>query len=86
LKLKELKKQKRKRYVENKKKKWFEQKENVYIYVTGLPLDCNQEEVGNYFRKCGVFKLDPATGDESIKLYTSQEGVLKGDCRIGFAK
>ena len=69
LKEKELKRLKRKRYLDNKKKKWFEDKTNTYIYVQGLPEDVTVSELQEYFRKCGVFKLDPKTGEDSIKLY-----------------
>lgn len=53
----------------NKKKKWFENKLNTFIYVDGLPLDVNLEEIKEYFKKCGVIKLDKFTGEECIKLY-----------------
>jgi len=66
LKAKELKRLKRKRHSENKKKKWFEAKSNTYIYVEGLPLDINEEdlklELSAFFKKCGIIKLDPSTG------------------------
>ena len=72
LKAKELKRLKRKRYSENKKKKWFEAKSNNYIYVEGLPLDVQEEELSTFFKKCGIIKLDPSTGQESIRIYTDQ--------------
>ena len=53
----------------NKKKKWFDNKLNTFIYVEGLPLDTNPEEIKEYFKKCGVIKLDKFTGEECIKLY-----------------
>ena len=86
LEARELKKQKRKRYQENKKRKWFDTKENPYIYVSGLPTDVSESELHDFFKKCGVFKLDPLTGQDQIKLYRDTAGVLKGDARIGFAK
>ena len=85
-KAKELKKLKRKRYLENKKKKWFDSSENPYIYVQGLPLDVDPEELALYFKKCGILKLDPISGEESIKIYTDDHGIPKGDARLGFAK
>jgi len=78
---------KRKRYQENKKKKWFENKVNTYIYVKGLPETVIKEDIAEYFKKCGMFKIDPVSGEDSIKLYLDKEtGKPKGDARIGFAK
>jgi hypothetical protein len=37
LKQRELKRLKKKRYLENKKRKWYQSKVNNYIYVQGLP-------------------------------------------------
>jgi len=69
-----MKKLKRKRYLENKKKKWFESKDSdKYIYIEGLPDDATEEELSKYFKKCGILKLDPHTGSESIKIYKDKE-------------
>lgn len=69
----------------NKKKKWFDNKLNTFIYVDGLPLDTNSEEIKEYFNKCGAIKLDKYTGEECIKIYKDKEtGLMKGDARIGF--
>jgi HIV Tat-specific factor 1 len=38
-----------------------------------------------YFVRCGVLRLDPNTGEEMIKIYRDEQGVPKGDSRIGFA-
>jgi HIV Tat-specific factor 1 len=35
--------------------------------------------------RCGVIRLDPATGKDQIKIYRNEEGVPKGDARIGYA-
>jgi HIV Tat-specific factor 1 len=87
LKAKELKRLKRKRHNDNKKKKWFEAKSNTYIYVEGLPLDIEEEELSAFFKKCGIIKLDPTTGEESIRIYRDKTtNEPKGDARIGFAK
>ena len=72
LKAKELKRLKRKRHAENKKKKWFEASSHTYIYVEGLPRDINEAELSVFFKKCGIIKLDPATGLESIRIYKDQ--------------
>ena len=84
LRLKELKKLKKKRYMENKKRKWYQTKVNNYIYIQGLPNDITEPELKEYFIRCGVLRLDPFTGKEQIKLYLDDSGVPKGDARIGY--
>jgi RNA recognition motif-containing protein len=59
LQAKELKRLKRKRYQQNKKSKWFDNKINTFIYVKGLPKDVTTEEISKYFVKCGSLKIDP---------------------------
>lgn len=87
LKAKELKRLKRKRYQQNRKNKWFDNKNNTYIYITGLPDDVTKQELQKYFLKCGSLKIDPHTGEDSIKIYNDKEnGKPKGDARIGFIK
>ena len=72
--------------MENKKRKWYQTKVNNYIYVQGLPDDINEQELKDYFVRCGVIRLDPYSGQEQIKLYRDKEtGVPKGDARIGYA-
>ena len=62
LKKREQKKQKRKRAQQKKKAKWFEARLNTFIYVSGLPLDIETEELREFFCKCGVIMIDPNTG------------------------
>ena len=64
LKLKEQKKLKKKRYLENKKRKWYQTKVNNYVYIQGLPNDVTETELKEYFVRCGVIRLDPVTGKE----------------------
>ena len=86
LQLREQKRLKKKRYQENKKRKWFQTKVNHYIYVQGLPTDITENELRDYFVRCGVLRLDPVSGKEQIKIYRDKEtGEAKGDARIGFA-
>ena len=40
-----------------------------WIYVTGLPLDTNEEEVAKFFSKVGILQLDPESQRPKIKLY-----------------
>ncbi len=69
LQLREQKRLKKKRYQENKKRKWFQTKVNNYVYVQGLPKDITEYELRDYFVRCGVLRLDPATGAEQLKIY-----------------
>jgi len=66
----------------NKKKKWFEAKNNTFVYAQGLPLDVTEDEVVEFFMKCGVLKIDPTTGKKKVKIYTDESGKQKGDARI----
>jgi HIV Tat-specific factor 1 len=80
-----MKKLKKKRYLENKKRKWYQSKVNNYIYVQGLPSDITEAELKSYFVRCGVIRLDPYSGHEQIKLYVDKgTGIPKGDARIGY--
>ena len=72
LKQRELKKLKKKRYLENKKRKWYQTKVNTYIYVQGLPNDITEQELKEYFVRCGVIRLDPFSGKDMIKIYKDE--------------
>ena len=52
------------------------------MYVTGLPTDATEEEVGDLFKKAGVFLIDPVTEKPKIKLYRDAQGQIKGDALI----
>jgi HIV Tat-specific factor 1 len=86
LKQAELKKEKRKRYKENKKKKWYNCKMNTSVYVSGLPQDITIEEIDAHFTRCGIIRLDPHTGEKRIKVYTEKDGAKKGDALISYAR
>lgn len=58
---------------------------NTFIYVSGLPLDIEAEELKLFFNKCGAIMLDPNTGEAKIKVYTDASGVAKGDARICYS-
>jgi HIV Tat-specific factor 1 len=53
--------------------------------VTGLPLDITEEELGTYFAKCGILRIDPHSGEKKIKIYEN-DGKRKGDALIQYAK
>ena len=57
---------------------------NNYIYIQGLPDDITENELKEYFVRCGVVRLDPHTGKEQIRIYTDESGKPKGDARIGY--
>eukprot|EP01022_Parablepharisma_sp_SALTPOND_P014368 TRINITY_DN1947_c0_g1_i1.p1 TRINITY_DN1947_c0_g1~~TRINITY_DN1947_c0_g1_i1.p1 ORF type:complete len:498 (-),score=72.93 TRINITY_DN1947_c0_g1_i1:3959-5362(-) len=81
-----LKKEKRKRYQQNKKKKWYNPKISASVYVTGLPPDISQEELSEYFSKCGILRVDPHTGEKKVKIYEESDGRRKGDALIQYAR
>ena len=55
-------------------------------YVTGLPSDATEEELGEAFKKCGVVKLDAKTGRARVKVYRDADGKVKGDGLVVFLK
>jgi HIV Tat-specific factor 1 len=57
-----MKKLKKKRYQENKKRKWYQSKVNNYIYIQGLPDDVTEAELKESFVRCGVIRIDPYSG------------------------
>jgi len=69
-----------------KRKGWTNPQDHGNVYVTGLPLDITVDEVKEHFKKAGIIKEDPFSGEPKIKLYTDPSGKLKGDARIGFLK
>ena len=85
IKKKEQKKQKRKRSQQKKKAKWFEARMNTFVYVSGLPLNIDEEELKVFFNKCGAIMIDPNTGQAKIRVYRDQSGAVKGDARICYS-
>ncbi|EPY50160.1 U2 snRNP-associated protein Uap2 [Schizosaccharomyces cryophilus OY26] len=57
---------------------------NKAIYVSGLPKDVTISEVNEVFSKCGIIAENVDTGTPRIKLYTNDDGTLKGDALIVF--
>ncbi|KAJ2235880.1 hypothetical protein GGI13_008551, partial [Coemansia sp. RSA 455] len=69
------------------------QRENTSVYISGLPLDTTEEEVGEYFSQCGAILPDILTstypGSDNkprIKLYRNSDDTLKGDALVTFFK
>ncbi|GJD08974.1 HIV Tat-specific factor 1 [Galdieria sulphuraria] len=90
--LEDLKKKERKRLkrAEQKKKKrerWNEEvaKNNTSVYFTGIPSDATEEEVVEFFSKCGILKVDAYSGKAKVKLYRDKLGYLKGDGVVTYA-
>lgn len=79
-----MRKLKKKRYQENKKKKWFEAAVNTFIYIQNLPPSVTTESLKDHFKNCGLIKPDPNTGEPKIKIYLNEKGEPKGDARICF--
>ena len=80
-----MKKEKRKRYKENKKKKWYNTKFNTNVYVSGLPKEITEAELSDFFLRCGIIRLDPHSGEKRIKIY-EDNGIKKGDALISYAR
>ena len=50
------------------------------VYVSGLPLDCTEEQVSKYFGGIGIIAKDKKNDNaDKIKLYKDASGALKGD-------
>ncbi|KAJ2014404.1 hypothetical protein GGI14_004866 [Coemansia sp. S680] len=62
------------------------QRENTSVYISGLPLDTTEEEVGEYFSQCGAIMPDILTNKPRIKLYRNSDDTLKGDALVTFFK
>ena len=47
-----------------------------------MPTDVTEEEVIEFFMKCGVLKIDQTNGKKKVKIYTNEDGTQKGDVRV----
>jgi len=77
---------------ENKRKAqeaptWFEvdEKHNLTVYISNLPLDITMDELKELVCKCGLLARDEK-GVDKLKLYTDANGELKGDARCTYIK
>lgn len=59
--------------------------ENRAIYVTNLPLDTNESEINEVFKKFGIIDKG-ADGEPRIKMYTNDEGDFNGEALIVYFK
>ncbi|CAM9706513.1 unnamed protein product [Ectocarpus sp. 4 AP-2014] len=81
--------QQKKAKKKNKKKRglqWNKKATNLWVYVRGLPVDIEVEEVREHFSKCGIIATDPLTQQPKIKIYKDDEGHPKGDGSVCYAK
>ncbi|KZS98349.1 hypothetical protein SISNIDRAFT_404278 [Sistotremastrum niveocremeum HHB9708] len=58
---------------------------NTAVYVSGLPLDAESEEIASYFGKCGVLMEDD-DGNPRIKMYANEEGRFNGEALVVYFK
>ncbi|KAF2088842.1 hypothetical protein K490DRAFT_37953 [Saccharata proteae CBS 121410] len=61
------------------------ERKNSAVWVTGLPPDTNVDEVAKVFSIGGVF-AETSDGAPRIKLYTDDEGNLKGEALVVYFK
>ena len=60
------------------------EKKSTAVYISSLPLDVTVKEVESVFSRCGVIAEEIDSGKPRIKLYTDDEGKLKGDAFVMF--
>ncbi|TDL26119.1 hypothetical protein BD410DRAFT_784158 [Rickenella mellea] len=58
---------------------------NTAVYVTGLPLDAEMEEIITRFGKCGVLEEDDE-GEPKVKLYAKDDGSFSGEALVVYFK
>ena len=70
----------------NGKKRPANTPKNTAIYVSGLPDDITIDELIPHFTKCGIIMDEILTGKPRVKLYSDEEGNLKGDALIVYLR
>ena len=58
---------------------------NTAVYVTGLPLDAEQDEIIERFSRCGVIEEDE-DGDAKVKMYAKEDGSFSGEVLVVYFK
>ena len=53
-----------------------------WVYITGLPSDCTEQELLAHFSRVGMVALHPATQQPKLRLYRDAEGKPKGDASL----
>lgn len=57
-------------------------KPNTAIFVTGLPIDADRDDLRAYFSKFGVIKESADDDEKRIIMYNDDEGNFKGEALI----
>jgi HIV Tat-specific factor 1 len=71
---------------EKKEKPSAERKpKNTAVYVTGLPIDAEQDEIIERFSRCGVIEEDE-DGDSKVKMYAKEDGSFSGEALVVYFK
>ncbi|KAF8210265.1 hypothetical protein K438DRAFT_1916720 [Mycena galopus ATCC 62051] len=58
---------------------------NTAVYVTGLPLDTEPDEIVERFSKCGVVEEDDE-GEPKVKMYAKEDGSFNGEALVVYFK
>lgn len=58
---------------------------NTAVYVTGLPLDAEQDEIVERFSRCGVIEEDDE-GEPKVKMYAKDDGSFSGEALVVYFK
>jgi len=58
---------------------------NTAVYVTGLPLDTEPDELVERFSKCGVIEEDDE-GEPKVKMYAKEDGTFSGEALVVYFK
>lgn len=58
---------------------------NTAVYVTGLPVDTDSEELHERFARCGVIEEDDE-GELKIKMYAKDDGTFSGEALVVYFK
>ncbi|EAU91645.1 splicing factor u2af-associated protein 2 [Coprinopsis cinerea okayama7 len=58
---------------------------NTAVYVTGLPLDAEADEIVARFSKCGVIEEDD-NGEPKVKMYAKEDGTFSGEALVVYFK
>jgi HIV Tat-specific factor 1 len=59
---------------------------NTSLFVSGLPLDCNKEEIVGVFSRYGVLNEDDV-GEARVKMYVDDKtGLFKGEALVTYFK
>jgi HIV Tat-specific factor 1 len=59
---------------------------NSAVYVSGIPLDANIDEIHDVFKKYGIIEEDIHTNLPKIRMYADDEGTFKGEAKVIYFK